>query len=119
MSPAPACLSQCPLWPASPEPPASSHFAKGLPVEEGDGGEVDVFNMEPGSRGHAGPLAHLSLPPARPWWQWAGPRVCLPLPSFSGLTDAVPHMLRYACDMHANVRLCKPISGAWQRLCVN
>lgn len=63
-------------------------------------------------------VATFSVPTARSWWQWAGPRIDLSLPSFSGRTATVPDMLRYACRISANVRLCSPVAGEFACHCI-
>jgi len=40
---------------------------------------------------------------------FAGPRLNLKLPSFSGATAECPGLLKYACDLSARVRLVKPV----------
>ncbi|CAG9465551.1 unnamed protein product [Pedinophyceae sp. YPF-701] len=74
---------------------------------EADSGVVTIRNAERGYRGLDAPVCSIELPAAAPAGQWA-PRLKIPLPSFSGNTDAVPGLLRYACNMLANVRFVRP-----------
>ncbi|KAG1670205.1 hypothetical protein FOA52_014981 [Chlamydomonas sp. UWO 241] len=48
-------------------------------------------------------VADIQLPSAAPPGRWAGPRISLTLPSFSGGTSACPHLLQYSCDLRTNV----------------
>jgi hypothetical protein len=48
------------------------------------------------------PVCSMLLPPQ--CRGWAGPRVRLTLPSFSGATSECPQLLQYACQLVSNVR---------------
>ncbi len=54
------------------------------------------------------PICTLQLPAARPPTEFAGPRIRMALPSFSGATPACPQLLKYACDLWTNVRFVAP-----------
>lgn len=71
------------------------------------------------------PVCSLALPPAA-GRGWAGPRIRMHLPSFSGATPECPQLLQYACQLHTNVRAvpaarvevstvcrCELNAGAW------
>lgn len=67
------------------------------------GAPVTVRNCERGALGMRSPVTTLVLPPAREGW--AGPRIKLGLPSFSGNTATCPGLLQYTCKLTTNVRL--------------
>jgi len=54
------------------------------------------------------PACTLALPPAPRDGAWAGPRLTLALPSFSGGTPACPALLKYACTLATRVRPLPP-----------
>lgn len=53
------------------------------------------------------PVCSMELPPARQGG-WAGPRIHMTLPSFSGTTAECPDLLHYACQLRTNVRAVRP-----------
>ena len=55
----------------------------------------------------------LALPPGPPPKAWAGPRLTLALPSFSGGTLACPALLKYACTLATAVRPLAPARVVW------
>lgn len=113
-SPAAAEGPACPVWPRGGGARAPVLTTRGpagpVPVCREDGGAVVLSNTERGALGLQGPVARMEVPDARPWWQWAGPRVTLSLPSFSGRTPAVPGALKYSCRVSCNLRLAKKMA---------
>lgn len=54
------------------------------------------------------PVCTLLLPAARGPHEFAGPRITLALPSFSGGTPDFPALLKYSCQLLTNVRVVSP-----------
>jgi hypothetical protein len=93
-----------PTWweatdPAGPGPASSS--------------SVVLIRSEDGASGGARAVCGLALPPAPPPRAWAGPRLTLALPSFSGGTPACPALLQYACALATHVRPLRPARVLW------
>ena len=55
------------------------------------------------SQGLDAPVCSMVLPPALSK-AWAGPRIRMQLPSFSGATAECPQLLQYTCQLCTNVR---------------
>ena len=71
--------------------------------------------MRKHARGQSSPLCAMALPAARRAG-WAGPRIRMTLPSFSGATAECPDLLHYACQLCTNVRVVRPAHlqvGPW------
>ncbi|KAG2483808.1 hypothetical protein HYH03_017331 [Edaphochlamys debaryana] len=68
---------------------------------------LELSNVDPRrGRGLSAPVCRIELP----WGERAlGPRIKLPLPSFSGGTQEVPGLLQYACDLSTHVGLVAPL----------
>lgn len=58
---------------------------------------------KPSSQGLETPVCSMALPPAV-GSTWAGPRIRMQLPSFSGATAECPQLLQYTCQLCTNVR---------------
>ena len=58
---------------------------------------------KPSSQGLEAPVCSMALPPAV-GSAWAGPRIRMQLPSFSGATAECPQLLQYTCQLSTNVR---------------
>ena len=58
---------------------------------------------KPSSEALQVPVCSINLPPAA-GKAWAGPRMRMQLPSFSGAIAECPHLLQYACQLCTNVR---------------
>ena len=58
---------------------------------------------KPSAQGLDAPVCSMVLPPAL-GGAWAGPRIRMQLPSFSGATPECPQLLQYTCHLSTNVR---------------
>ena len=58
---------------------------------------------KPSTQGLDTPVCSMVLPPAL-GTAWAGPRIRMQLPSFSGATAECPQLLQYTCQLCTNVR---------------
>ena len=58
---------------------------------------------KPSTQGLDAPVCSMVLPPALSK-AWAGPRIRMQLPSFSGATAECPQLLQYTCQLCTNVR---------------
>ncbi|GAQ77960.1 hypothetical protein KFL_000060250 [Klebsormidium nitens] len=76
---------------------------------ETEDGPLQVTIDEVGWRNENRHLAAITLPRDRRKGAWAGPRIKMYLPSFSGKTDLQPDMLKYSCELRCNVR---PVAAA-------
>ena len=90
--------------------------ARLLAEEESTGSPLVLHNEERRSWRHlwkapaeglSVPVCSMELPLARQGG-WAGPRIRMTLPSFSGATAECPDLLHYACQLRTNVRAVQP-----------
>ncbi len=91
-------------------PPRDLRVAAGRPVTYAPGSPLlEVSHAAPLARAKAPlPVCTMQLPDARAPGAFAGPRIRLPLPSFSGGTPECPQLLKYACDLWTHVRPVAP-----------